>query len=78
MGNAFRSVGKSAITGEVDTVMTIIRSHGTITEPKLMRAVWRDLDSIKFTNVIQTILSTGRVKKILGADNVPVYQYISD
>lgn len=78
MGNAFRSVGKSAITAEVDTVITIIRSNKRISEKNLMRAVWRDLDSIKFTNVIQTILSTGRVKKVLDHKNEPWYEYVSD
>lgn len=78
MGNAFRSVGKSTITGEVDTVITIIRSNGKISQTNLMRAVWRDLDSVKFQNVIQTILSTGRVKKIIAADNEIYYEYISD
>jgi hypothetical protein len=78
MGNAFRSVGKSTITAEVDTVLTIIRSNKVISEPKLMRAVWRDLDSLKFSNVIATILSTGRVSKAIDAKGIAYYTYVSD
>lgn len=78
MGNAFRSVGKSTITGEVDTVLTIIRSNRCITEQKLMRAVWRDLDAVKFENVINTIISTGRVKRTVDAKGVVTYHYVSD
>jgi len=78
MGNAFRSVGKSAITGEVDTVLNIIRTNRIVKEQKLMRDVWRDMDSVKFTNVIDTILKTGRVKKTLQADGMVFYEYVSD
>lgn len=78
MGNAFRSVGKSLITSEVDTVMSIIRANKVIDEQTLMRAVWRDLDGIKFVNVINTILMTGRAKKIQGANNAIVYEFVSD
>lgn len=79
MGNAFRSVGKSLITGEVDTVMSIIRDNKKITRKHLMRAVWRDIDAQKFDNVINTVLATGRVKgSNVGTDGDVTYYYISD
>ena len=79
MGNAFRSVGKSLITGEVDTVMTIIRSNKKISRKNLMRAVWRDIDAMKFDNVINTVLATGRVKSTnVDSEGNVVYYYISD
>ena len=77
MGNAFRSVGKSTITGEVDTVMSIIRSNGSISRTKLMRAVWRDIDAQKFDNVINTVLGTGRVIQDT-TENQVNYKYRGD
>ena len=78
MGNAFRSVGKSSITSEVDTVMNIIGANGKISEKRLMKSVWRDMDAAKFTNVIDTILSTGRANKIIGANSDVWYEYVPD
>lgn len=78
MGNAFRSVGRSTITAEIDTVISIIRVNKTISEKNLMKIVWRDLDSQKFTNVIQTIISTGRVKRIVDVHGNIFYEYVED
>ena len=63
MGNAFKAVGRSTVTAEVDTVLSVIRVHQQIKETELMKIVWRDLDSSKFENVIDTILKTGRVRR---------------
>jgi hypothetical protein len=77
MGNAFRSVGRSQFTGETDKVISIIKANKEIDEHSLMRMVWRDLDSVKFETVINTILSTGRVKKFVTGDK-PTYIYVRD
>jgi hypothetical protein len=61
MGNAFKAIGKSEITAEVDTVYQIIRSHSWISEKQLMSIIWRDIDSTKFLNVIETLIKTGKV-----------------
>lgn len=61
MGNAFKAIGKSEVSAEVDTVMTIISNYGWISEKQLMTIVWRDIDSSKFDNVIDTIIKTGKV-----------------
>ena len=64
MGLVFRAIGKSDVTSEVDQVMQIILDYKTISEPKLMSLIWRDIDSFKFENVISTVCRTGRVIKI--------------
>lgn len=63
MGNAFKAIGRSEISGEVDTVYQIIRQHKAITEKQLMSMIWRDIDSSKFENVIETLKKTGKVKR---------------
>jgi hypothetical protein len=69
MGNAFRAIGKSEITAEVDTVYQIVKAYGWISEKNLMTLVYRDIDSDKFLNVIETIIKTGRVKRSFGGPN---------
>ena len=61
MGNAFKAIGKSEISGEVDTVLQIIIKYEWISEKQLMTIVWRDIDSTKFNNVIDTLLKTGKI-----------------
>jgi len=61
MGNAFKAIGKSEISAEVDTVLQIIKKFQWISEKKLMSEVWRDIDSNKFDNVMETLLKTGKV-----------------
>jgi len=81
MGNAFRAVGRSLVTAEIDLVMNTIREHQKITEHKLMQIVWRDLDAAKFDNVIQTVVRTGRVDRTfinVGKDRGTEYTYICD
>lgn len=61
MGNAFKAIGKSEISAEVDSVLQIIKKFQWISEKKLMSEVWRDIDASKFDNVIETLLKTGKV-----------------
>uniref|UniRef100_A0A6H1ZWC0 Putative primase n=1 Tax=viral metagenome TaxID=1070528 RepID=A0A6H1ZWC0_9ZZZZ len=63
MGNAFKAIGKSEITAEVDTVLQLVRSSRDISEKQLMTTVWRDIDSSKFDNVIETLIKTGKVRR---------------
>lgn len=63
MGLVFRAIGKSDVAGEVDQVMQIILDYKWINEQKLMSMVWRDIDALKFENVISTVCRTGRVIK---------------
>jgi hypothetical protein len=65
----FRAIGKSVVTGEVDIVMQIILDYEWISEHKLMSLIWRDVDSFKFENVINTICRTGLVSKIFKGPN---------
>jgi hypothetical protein len=64
MGLVFRAIGKSEVTGEVDQVMQLICDYKWISEQKLMSMVWRDIDSVKFENVINTVCRTGRASKV--------------
>jgi hypothetical protein len=59
MGRTFTAIGKSVIAVETELVMSIIRSHGSISEKQLMQMVWRDIDKTKLDAVIATVLSTG-------------------
>lgn len=61
MGIVFKAIGKSVVTSEVELIMQIIRTRKYITEKELMQLVWRDIDSNKFDNVIETAKRTGRV-----------------
>jgi hypothetical protein len=61
MGNAFKAIGKSEITAEVDNVLQIVRKARWISEKNLMTIIWRDIDATKFENVIETLLKTGKV-----------------
>lgn len=61
MGSAFKAMGRSEISGDVDSVITIVQSYGWISEKALLSLVWRDIDSSKFDNVINTAIRQGKV-----------------
>ena len=63
MGRVFSAIGRSNVTSEVDTVMALIKQHKTISEKQLLSIVWRDMDAMKFDNVIKTAIRTGKVKR---------------
>jgi hypothetical protein len=63
MSNSFRAVGKSLIASEVDTVLSLIQVRGAIEEKQIMALTWKDMDSDKFDNVIETAIRTGKVKR---------------
>jgi hypothetical protein len=64
MGNVFKAIGKSNVTSEVDMVLQLVKTRKWITEKQLMTMIWRDVDSEKFDNVIQTAMRTGKVKRV--------------
>lgn len=74
MGRSFRAVGRSDLAAETDMLMNLIAKHRTITEKKLYSIVWRDLDDIKFQNVIATIVKTGQVTRKYSGSNI-IYQW---
>ena len=63
MVNAFSAVGRSEITEDVDSVMRIIEQNGAISDEKLSMLVYRDIDSVKMQNVMDTCFRTGKVKR---------------
>ena len=64
MGNVFKAIGKSTISSEVDTILTIVKLRKWITEKQLLSLTYRDVDSEKFDNVISTAMRTGKVKRV--------------
>jgi len=64
MGQTFCAIGKSEFASETDLLMGIIRQYNFISEKQLMQMVWRDVDSRKFDIVINTLLKTGRCKRL--------------
>jgi hypothetical protein len=63
MGRAFAAVGRSAITAEMDTVLSLIRHHKCIGEKALLSTVWRDIDSKKFDVIMDTCIKAGMVRR---------------
>lgn len=63
MGKVFTAIGRSTVTAEVDIVLSLVKQHKSITEEKLLSIVWRDMDNLKFENVIKTAIRTGQVKR---------------
>jgi hypothetical protein len=69
MGSAFKAIGKSEISAEVDNVLQIIKTYKYVSEKVLMSIVWRDIDNTKFDNVISTLIKTGKVSRAFKGPN---------
>lgn len=63
MANTFSAVGRSDISVDVDTVQTIIKKYKCISEKDLLQVVWRDIDSRKFDNVVETLRRSGVIRR---------------
>ena len=63
MGSAFKAIGRSEVSGEVDAVFQIVKTFKVIEEKQLMKMIWKDIDTNKFDNVMGTALKTGMVKR---------------
>lgn len=77
MGNAFRAIGKSEISAEVDSVMQLVKSYRQISEKQLMTLIWKDIDASKFENVMDTLLKTGKVVREYNPNGVKGIWYRS-
>ncbi len=69
MGKAFKAMGKSEISGDVDTVLQIIKDAECISEKQLMTRIWRDVDSSKLDNIIDTLKRTGKIDRTFKGPN---------
>lgn len=79
MGNAFKAIGRSEISGDVANVLQVIRDNRVIGEKKLMSMIMRDVDAVKFENVIDTCLKTGKVTRTFkGPDGEKGIYYFSN
>jgi hypothetical protein len=77
MANSFRAVGKSMVSSEIDTILQLVRNRKWIEEKELMTIVWKDMDSYKFDNIIETAMRTGRVKRsYMGPKHEPGIWYV--
>ena len=65
MGKTFCEVGKRDIAEDVAEISSIVSKYGSIEEKHLLQLVWRDIDSDKFSNVIDTAIKTGSVIRVL-------------
>jgi len=61
--NVFKAVGRSNVAVDVDKVNSIIEARKWITEKELLSLTWRDLDSSKLDNVIDTLLRSGSIER---------------
>ena len=51
------------IAADVELLTSIIKTKDVIHEKTLMSLVWRDIDSQKFDNVVQTAMKAGRISR---------------
>jgi energy-coupling factor transporter ATP-binding protein EcfA2 len=65
MAKAFTSVGKSEIAEEVELVLKFIREHKILSESKLRFLIYKDVDSKKFDNVINTIVHSRLADRVV-------------
>jgi hypothetical protein len=64
MAKSFSAVGRSEITADVDDVMRIVEQYGEIADEKLSLLIYRDVDSLKMSNVMDTCCRTGKIKRV--------------
>lgn len=65
MEDAFRSVGRSDYTSDVDLVLSLVEKNKKISEQKLMSIIWRDVDAKKLDIVIDTAIRSGKIRRII-------------
>jgi hypothetical protein len=63
MPNVFKAVGRSTIAADVDLVVEIVKARKWITEKQLLSLVWRDIDSNKLDNVLNTGIRSGKIRR---------------
>ena len=69
MGNAFKAIGKSEISSEVDTVLQIIQNAKCIPEKDVQKMVWKDISLDKFDSVIETLRRMGKIVRAFKGPN---------
>lgn len=68
MGNAFKAIGKSEITSEVENVLHVVQMHRCISEKQLLSLTWKDVAG-KFDVVIDTLIKSGKVVRLFKGPN---------
>lgn len=76
MPHVFKAVGRSEVAADVDLVISIVKSKGSISEIELMDLVWRDIDDWKFNNVIATAMRAGKITRKFLPVGATVYKYV--
>lgn len=62
MSLAFRGVGRSDITADVDMIYTIILGRNYISDEELLALTWRNVDSKKMDQIIPTLNRSGMIR----------------
>ena len=62
MALAFRGVGRSDITADVDMIYTIISSRNYISDQELLALTWRNVDAKKMDQIIPTLNRSGLIR----------------
>lgn len=63
MAKVFSAIGRSEITQEVEILMTVMRNRKFLSETELLGILYRDMDSNKFNNVVETARRAGMIKR---------------
>jgi hypothetical protein len=63
MGKTFTSIGRSAITAEIDMFISMVKQYRRISERLLMQIAFKDIDYGKLDNVARTAIKTGYVTR---------------
>lgn len=77
MEGAFRTVGKGEYTEETDTIMSVIKHFKVISEQKLLSIIWKDVDTMKFDNIIKLLTRSGLIEKLYEG-STSVYKWKGD
>lgn len=62
MALAFRGVGRSDLTADIDMIYTIISSRNYISDSELLALTWRDVDAKKMDQIIPTLSRSGMIR----------------
>ena len=69
---AFKGLGKTDITADIDFVLEYIKTEKTVTKATLSAQIWRNVDSSKIDQVLELLVQS----KAIAVDNSKISQNI--
>lgn len=69
LGGIIASVVASAIGGDAEKVLDIIKRHKVITHSELLRRCWRFTDALGLNDHVRTLVESDQVKERMSGDN---------